>query len=103
MMSTSARMRLLPVYIEAIRKGRKTTTIRIGKRGVPNSELIFESNTNSIKVQVLSVQYKKFSELTEADAQKDGFNTFEELETALNAFYPNIKPHTWFTVIEFKV
>lgn len=96
-------MRLLPEYIEAIREGRKTTTIRIGKRGIANPELIFESDTNSIKVQVLSVQYRKFSELTEADAQKDGFNTFQELEITLNAFYPNIKPHTWFTVIEFKV
>lgn len=98
-----AKMRLLPEYIEAIREGRKTTTIRIGKRGIANPELIFESDTNSIKVQVLSVQYRKFSELTEADAQKDGFNTFQELEITLNAFYPNIKPHTWFTVIEFKV
>lgn len=102
-MATLARMRLLPEYIEAIREGRKTTTIRIGKRGVATSELIFESVADSIKVQVLSIYYRKFSELTEADAQKDGFNTLQELETALNAFYPNIKPHTWFTVIEFRV
>ena len=101
-MSTPAKMRLLPEYIEAIREGRKTTTIRIGKRGVATSELIFESNADSIKVQVLSVYYRKFSELTEVDAQKDGFNTFQELETALNVFYSNIKPNTTFTVIEFK-
>jgi cytidine deaminase len=101
-MSMPAKMRLLPEYIEAIREGRKTTTIRIGKRGVATSELTFESNADSINVQVLSVYYRKFSELTEMDAQKDGFNTLHELETALNAFYPNIKPNTTFTVVEFK-
>lgn len=101
-MSTSAKMRLLPEYFEAIREGRKTTTIRIGKRGVATSELIFESNSDSIKVQVLSVHHRKFKELTKMDAQKDGFDTFQELETALNALYPNIKSHTTFTVVEFK-
>ena len=72
-MSTPAKMRLLPDYIEAIREGRKTTTIRIGKHGVATSELIFEPNDDSIKVQVLSVHYRKFSELTEVDAQKMAF------------------------------
>ena len=102
-MSVPAKMRLLPEYINAIREGNKTTTIRIGKRGVPTSELIFESNSDSIKVYVLSVHYRKFNELTEKDAQQDGFNTLQELETALYAFYPNIRPNTTFTVIKFKV
>lgn len=69
-------MRLLPEYIEVIREERKTTTIRIGVRGVATSELLFESDVDSIKVQIISVHYRKFSQLTEADAQKDGFNTF---------------------------
>ena len=102
-MSAPAKMRLLPEYINAIREGNKTTTIRIGKHGVSTSELIFESNSDSIKVNVLSVYYRKFNELTETDAQRDGFDNLHELETALYAFYPNIKPNTTFTVIKFKV
>lgn len=33
---------------------------------------------------------------------KNGFNNFQELEAALNAFYTNIKSNVMFTVIEFK-
>ena len=102
-MPTPVRMRWLPEYIEDIREGRKTTTIRMGKRKITTPELIFESFTGSIQVQVLSVRHQKFSELTKVDAQKDGFATLEELKTALYAFYPNIKPHTMVTIIEFKV
>lgn len=102
-MQTLAKMRLLPEYIEDIREGRKTTTIRMGKRKISAPELIFESFTSSIQVQVLSVRHQKFGELTNMDAQKDGFATLEELKTALYAFYPNIKLHTEVTIIEFKV
>ena len=102
-MQTPAKMSLLPEYIKDIREGRKSTTIRRGKRKISTPELIFESFTSSIQVQVLSVRHQKFGELTNVDAQKDGFATLEELMTALYAFYANINPHTEVTIIDFKV
>ncbi len=98
-----AKMRLLPEYINAIREGHKTTTIRLGKRSISTSTLILESDIDSIEVQVTSIYHKKFQNLTKADAQKDGFTTLQELKTALSMFYPNIKPNAIVTLIEFKV
>lgn len=102
-MLTPTKMRLLPEYISAIRDGRKRTTIRLGKRKISTSDLTFKSNSNSVKVHVLSVTYRKFSEFTELDAQRDGFDTLNELQTALNRFYGIVEPNTVFTVIEFKL
>lgn len=102
-MQTPAKMRLLSEYIEDIRERRKTTTIRMGKRKIATPELIFESFISSIQVQVLSIRHENFSELTKADAQKEGFDTLEELKAVLYTFYPNMKPHTIVTIIEFKV
>jgi hypothetical protein len=91
-------------YVNDILAGRKRATIRLGVVRLRYPELIVHGGGRPVaKVKVLSVRYKKVSELTDEDAVKDGFKTRDELIEALKQTYGDVKPDDYVTIIEFEV
>jgi cytidine deaminase len=92
-------------YLDAVRAGRKTTTVRFGdpvEAGLVNLvfELDEEVNLPGVATQVAS---KRVAELTEADAVADGFRDLRELGDRLRFHYPDIAPTDDITIVHFRV
>ncbi len=98
-------------FICDINDGYKTTTIRKGERFISDRALIFIPTNDDgypldediVKAQIIGIKYKKLYEITNHDAEKDGFQDKRELEEILYSIYPDIDEETLFTIIEFEV
>jgi len=90
-------------YLDWVRDGRKTTTVRFTPDGVeyPASQLLpvyatqkFERITKTGEpdsfFKVTGVHYKRFVDLDEKDAQRDGFRNVHQLKATLCEIYPNV-------------
>jgi hypothetical protein len=66
-------------FLEKVLNGSKRTTIRRGNRCVPLGEGYFKTSTNSVPVYITFVETRNFGDLTDEDAQKDGFPDCNEL------------------------
>jgi ABC-type ATPase with predicted acetyltransferase domain/uncharacterized protein YqfB (UPF0267 family) len=94
-------LRLSPEFVDAVRTGQKTTTIRIGKRQLDKGLLVLESSVGNILVRVVDVVEKMFSRLNDQDAQKDGMKNLDELRETLKKFYPRLGMRSRVTIIYF--
>jgi len=74
-------------FFGAIRSGEKTTTLRYWRR-----RMVRPGTLRTIpglgKVYIEEVRQSRWSELTDADAQSDGFADLEALRSALHELYP---------------
>ena len=74
-------------FLPAIRSGQKTQTIRLWKycrmRGGQRSYI-----PGAGHIRVIAVEPVELAELTDADAQPDGFETADELRTEIAQLYP---------------
>jgi len=90
-------------YIEALLRGSKATTIR---RGIvtPTRDRVFLEAGGKVmgEARISSLRFTRLSDLTDADAQRDGFSSREELLSALREIYPDIKQDEWVTVISLE-
>jgi len=103
--------RLLSLYVEWMKVGRKHTTIRM-KHGaidypsgrclplVSVERLDIQSGPNVGQLLVGRVLIKPFSMLTDLDAARDGFSSHEELVGALSDIYGLWMPHEPVTIYE---
>ncbi len=101
-------------FISPILNGEKITTIRKGERFISGRNLIFVplcDNNNydytigddSIEATITRTSYKTLYEITNKDAELDGFQDKRELEEVLYSIYPDIDDETIFTIIQFEV
>ena len=92
-------------FFDDVRKGSKTSTIRKGKRSVRVGErlALTDNRRNRVEVDVTQVDIKRLVDLTDDDAQRDGFESTNDLADALREFYPLIRPHDVLTVVGFVV
>jgi cytidine deaminase len=92
-------------YLDAVRAGRKTTTVRFGdpvETGLVN--LVFELDEEvTLPGVVTQVASKRVAELTEADAVADGFRDRGELGDRLRFHYPEIAPTDDITIVHFRM
>ncbi len=91
-------------YLDAILSGRKTLTIRLNKPKLEPGDLAYIHSKGKIRgiIRVKRVYSKRFEELTEEEAMKDGFETLEELKEALQEHYGDLKgKRLW--IIEFEL
>lgn len=94
-----------PSYLDAVRTGRKTTTVRFRdpvETGPVN--MVFELGDEVVLPGVITqVTPRVVAELTEADAVADGFRDLAELQDRLRFHYPDIKPTDEAAIVHFRL
>ncbi|MCS7122295.1 MAG: ASCH domain-containing protein [Archaeoglobaceae archaeon] len=95
-----------PEYVPLIVEGKKKTTIRKGIKSYPVGRLV-EFTVENSKVfaiaRIKKVVVKRISELTDSDAEIDGFKNKNELLRALRKIYGDVKDSEFVTIIHFEV
>jgi len=94
-------LRLRPELFKAVRCGQKTSTIRTGRKHIEPGPLILESSGESLLVNVTTVTYKRFTDLSDEDARTDGYATLTQLQDELRSVYPKLRKNSPLTVVEF--
>jgi hypothetical protein len=89
-------------FIASIIRGDKTTTIRRGRRSYTTGRCILRMGDQDVTVEIGMVRFCKVRDLTQKDAETDGFMSLEELSQALNHFYPGLRPDDDVTVVNFE-
>ncbi len=77
-------------FFDAIRSGRKTTTIRYWRRRMVRPESIHRIRGLGL-VKIDQIQTVTADSLTEDDARADGFARIDELMQTLSEIYPELK------------
>ncbi|HOM17195.1 MAG TPA: ASCH domain-containing protein [Thermoguttaceae bacterium] len=78
-------------FLEAIRRGQKTQTIRLWKRRFMRAgQRSYIPGVGHIRI--LSIDEVRLEDLTDADAVPDGFATAEELRAEIAQLYGNPLP-----------
>lgn len=73
-------------FLEAIRTGRKTQTVRVWKRRYVRAGQI--SYTPGVgRIRILAIEEVDLSELDEQDARRDGFDSVEQLVDEIRSLY----------------
>lgn len=96
------RLSLRPKYLEAVLVGDKSATIRSGKRNLRLGPLLLVSGRKKTLVEISAVTFKRFDELDEKDAARDGFHSLAELKASLKAIYPRLEPRSLVTIVSFE-
>ena len=94
-------LRMFPEFIEQVRKGKKTSTIRPGVKALNPGLLILSSDRDSTTVRIVEITVKKLSELTHDDARREGMRSVRVLRESLRSIYPKLRPNSTVTVIRF--
>ena len=94
-----------PKYVQKILSGKKRATIRRGIRQVKPGDVVVLTADNKpfATAQIVRVSLKRVSELTNADARKDGYRSVQRLKHELRRFYPKLGDDDIVTIIEFEV
>ena len=96
-------LRLRPEFIEAVMGGRKTSTIRAGRKRIEEGLLVLESTQTSLIVRVTRVTCKRFKNLTSDDARKEGYDGgVDQLKDELRSIYPTLRSNSLVTQAEFE-
>ncbi len=93
-------------YAEAILRGKKRATIRLGRRPnlKPGDEVLIHSGGYAIgKAVIEKVESKTVGELTDEEALLDGFSSREELIRALKEHYRYVNDDSTAHVIVFRL
>ena len=84
--------------------GRLLHTIRKGRRDYPlGPGYLTDSADEQRNIDITSVRYCRFRNLTTADAQANGFADLPELRAVFERFYPGFDDDEEVTVIAFDV
>jgi len=90
-------------FLQKVLDREKTSTIRFGKRPYPIGLGVLKAGNKTISIEIENTRFCSASDLTDRDAQKDGFADLEELNQQLKRFYPEITPADLVTVVDFRV
>ena len=89
-----------PEYLGWLREGRKSTTIRCqpGALELPAAVVLPVTGGGSVRIRSLAI--RRYEDLGEDDARRDGFASLAEMGEALTGFYPAMALDDWVTVYE---
>ena len=103
-MMYTGEMKLVNEYLDLVRSGTKTQTVRYGIRNIQLGKLELvdpKHDKNRVAVEVNEVSYLRYGNVDDDMAVSDGFKNKEELTKALLKFYPDIDNESEVTVIKF--
>ena len=94
-------------YENAIRSGVKRQTIRVDDpfRTGP-AEIVFDGvdgTETSLPAEVTGVRSTRRTDLTDADAQRDGFDSLRDLHAALDTHYPGLSTDAEVDLVTFRL
>lgn len=85
-----------------VRKEIKIATLRKGKRDYTTGKTILFGQKYCDLIDVTNVRYIKFSEITDADAQQEGYENKQGLIDVMKEIYTDITDETICTQVWFK-
>ncbi|RUT73623.1 ASCH domain-containing protein [Ancylomarina longa] len=90
-------------FYTPIKEGIKTQTARVGEPVYPlgKAEAIFSDN-KSLPIEITKVSHKTFNQLSKKEAEKDGFQSKQELWNILLKFYPKLEKTDILMLVEFR-
>jgi hypothetical protein len=85
--------------------GRKTSTVRMGFVFFTNERVKFKFRSHpDLFVLIKKIDYSKsLQDLTDEDAEIDGFENLQKLKNTLLEFYPDINEKTQLTIVHFEI
>ena len=98
-------LHLNDAFYDWVLSGKKQSTIRLGEVFCEKEiiSLIFDHH-EEIPIKIQKIQRDKtFAQLTEEDAQRDGFDTLSVLKEKLRYFYPDIQEDSRVSIIYFSL
>lgn len=96
------RIKLLDRFLDLVIQNKKKSTIRYGRVFVANNDIPLVSDRRTVMVRITKVDHsKKYGDLDEKDAQRDGFSSLSKLKAQLERIYPNISADDPITIISF--
>lgn len=95
------RIRLKSAFFPLVESGMKRSTIRAGAKPGLVGPAVLVGGDRSVSILVTDVEVKSFDELTESDAQLDGFETLTELKNVLIGFYPDLGGDDAVSILHF--
>lgn len=95
-------LRIKKELLAAVNTGRKKSTIRAGRLKLNLGLLVLEHAGESTLVRLINVTYKRLQELTDEDANIDGYKNVMQLRNALLTFYPRLRSSSLISIVEFE-
>ena len=100
-----------PEYYDDILEGRKTQTMRIPPKRweVEKGDMVcaeFPGREDKLLLTILDKGYKKFGNINDEDAQREGFENADELKKALQEIYKEhykLLDYNWIYYYRFEV
>lgn len=89
-------------YVPLVLNGTKIQTIRFGRREYKLGPAVLVADSKQIPVNITNVDFISSDRLDVYDAKADGFNTLNELKSALLLHYPEITDQSLITVVSFE-
>src|SRR5882762_5915350 len=84
------------------RTGKKICTIRLGIANVSGEVIDLSDGQEALKVRIVSVETKRYCDLSDQHAQWEGFSKVEELRKDLEKYYRRIEQDQPVTIIRFE-
>ena len=96
------RMRVRSDLLEMLKLGVKKATVRRGRRHVKPGLLLVSDGRESVAVRVTSSVCKRFSHLSDEDAELEGLEDSRALKQLVKEIYPDLRDRSLVTVICFE-
>jgi hypothetical protein len=88
--------------VPLVLSGKKTSTVRLGKRNYPLGPASIVSKNVDIPIEITDIEFTKIGSLNEKIAKMEGYASVPELLSALEKFYPNVDSERDVTVVKFR-
>lgn len=95
------RIGLKSAFFTLVENGCKRTTIRAGAKPNMVGPALLVGGDRSIPVEITTVDIKRYADLTQDDAERDGFATLSELKDVLATFYPDLGERDLVSILHF--
>ena len=96
------RIRVRSELLEMLKLGTKKATVRKGRRHIRPGLILVSDGKESVAVRVTSSVCKRFSHLSEEDAESEGLEDSRALKQLVKEIYPDLRERSLVTVIHFE-
>lgn len=96
------RMHVWPELLEMLKIGGKKSTIQKGRRLITPGLLLLSDGRESVAVRVSRSVCKRFSNLSDEDAEAEEVGDVVALKRLVKEIYPDLREHSLVTVVHFE-